>query len=64
MKEKRRTGYWIREERLFDRPVIRCSVCGAHAERPAPYCRRCGSRMKSIRTDPVWMEEMELDYDE
>jgi predicted amidophosphoribosyltransferase len=61
MKEK--DAHWIRYEHLFRDDDYKCSACGCKTAKPEPFCPRCKTEMKGVKSDPVWVEEM-ADYDE
>ena len=60
--KKTNSGYWIHEAHVFRADVFRCSVCGAEYKKMSKTCAKCGSRMKKLRYDPQWVDELEMLY--
>ncbi len=53
-------SYWIQREHLFDPVEYVCSVCGAASEKPWEECPECGTKMKKVKYDPVYVDEAEM----
>ncbi len=50
---------WVRKSHLFKADEYYCSACGTFSERPGRYCAACGARMKGVKADAGWVDEME-----
>ena len=53
-------SYWIQREHLFEPVEYVCFVCGAAAEKPWEECPECGTNMKKVKYDPVYVDEAEM----
>ena len=54
-----RKPHWIERERLFNGTEYVCSRCRASFEEPWEECPVCGVKMKKIKYDPVYVDEVE-----
>ena len=59
-RKKAKSAVLIRRERLFRRDEFVCSACGAVSERPFCECPGCRRTMRAVKSDPVWVDEIEL----
>ena len=55
-----RKPHWIEKKHLFDGTEYLCSCCGACFEEPMEECPVCGVKMKKIKYDPVYVDEVEM----
>ena len=62
-RNKQRNAYLIKHEYLFGRDKYECSACGAvydvtKASRRAGICPNCRVKIKKVKYDPQWIDEM------
>lgn len=52
--------FWIKRTHLFGKDTFECSGCGRSFARPSASCPGCRAKMKKIRTDGGWIDDIEM----
>ncbi len=50
---------WIQRAHLLRADEYLCPVCGRVSPKPLAACPKCGARLKGVKYDPVFVDEIE-----
>ena len=53
-------SYWIKKDRLIEKPYHVCGYCKAAFIFAPPACPQCHDEMRKTTYDPVWIDELEF----
>lgn len=59
----KRKGYWTKEARM-DSTLFRCSECRNAYKKSSAICPSCGAVMKKVKYDPIWVDELDILFDD
>jgi len=59
-KQPDNTSHWIRHEHILRSDHYECARCHVKKDRPTNACPNCGAVMKSTKSDPQWVDELEM----
>lgn len=53
-------AFWTQETHLLRADEYVCSACGKRSEKPFKQCPGCGRRMKKVKYEAGWVDEIEM----
>ena len=55
----RKKAVWIQRTHMMADDEFICGICGCESPRPYVVCPNCQTKMKGVKYDPNWVDEIE-----